>query len=237
MHTNTSWMHLLVLESRSLIAWLDTLPTARRLFDGSIDAAAYARYLVQMYHYVRWTTPFVGQAGRRITQTGRHPALAGLLIKKAAEERNNEQRLLADLLALGWTAERVEATAPSPAVAAYVTCNHRITMRDEATTAFLGTTYLLESLSAQHARITVGRLLTRGTIPNIRKASSFLTGHANADENSISNLGAVLRLLSDPAEQEAILLSATMARTLCMGLFQPPASRWSGVDATCAPPV
>ena len=43
---------------------------AQRLIDGSIDADSYAHYLVQTYHYVRWTTPLLAKMqvfSRRLT--------------------------------------------------------------------------------------------------------------------------------------------------------------------------
>jgi hypothetical protein len=230
----TSWIRLLMQESQMLMNWLDGEATARRLFDGSIDAAAYARYLTQMYHYVRWTTPLVAQAGRRIAQLGRHPALAELIIQKAAERREQEHLLLGDLRTLGWTAERVEATAPSPAVVAYAAWN-RFTLEAGAPTAFLGTTYALEFLSAQRAAATVERLIARGIIPKIRMASTFLIDQTGVDTNCLANLTAVLRGLPDQEEQEAILLSARMTRSLCVGFFHKPASRVSGMDGPWAP--
>jgi hypothetical protein len=229
MRTNTSWAHVLVQESQELMDWLVTVPTARRLLDGSIDAASYAHYLAQMYHYVRWTTPLVAHAGRRINQLRRHPALAELLIQKASEAREHEQLLLADLRNLGWTVGRVETTAPSPSVAACVAWN-RFMLETGVPTAFLGTFYVLGALHTECAGIAVERLLARGTISNIRKASTFLIAQSVADNNSTANLAAVLRALSDPEEQEAILISARMTRAICVGLFQKPALRDSTVD-------
>ena len=65
--------------------WTRT-PAARRLFEGSIDAEGYAHYLVQTYHYVRWTTPLLAEAGQRMKRLGA-PPLAELLLQKATEER------------------------------------------------------------------------------------------------------------------------------------------------------
>lgn len=216
--TRTDWTQQLDTEARALMAWLDTHPRARSLFDGSIDAEGYAAYLVQTYHYVKWTTPLLALAGRRMKRLGRHPALAELLLQKASEETGHERWLLADLRNLGWSTEQVECTPLSPAVDAYVAWN-RFTAEAGSPTAFLGTAYVLEALSVHRAGVAVEGLLARGAIPNIRKAVTFLRGHAGADGEHVEELAAVLRHLTDAEEQEAILLSARTTRVLYAGLF------------------
>jgi pyrroloquinoline quinone (PQQ) biosynthesis protein C len=216
--TQKDWTAALEHEARTLLEELDTHPAARRLFEGSIDADSYAHYLVQTYHYVRWTTPLLAEAGHRMKRLGRHPALRELLLQKAKEERGHERWLLADLKNLGWPTRRVENTERSPAVDAYIAWN-RYTALSGVPTAFLGTAYVLEYLSVQRASRTVERLLAANTIPNIRKAVTFLRGHGNADGAHVAELASVLRSLTDPREQSALLLSARTTRALYTGLF------------------
>jgi len=52
----------------------------------------------------------------------------------------------------------------------------------------------------------VEQLLARTAIPSIHKAVTFLRGHAGADGAHVAELMAVLRALTDPAEQSAIEL-------------------------------
>jgi pyrroloquinoline quinone (PQQ) biosynthesis protein C len=205
-------------ESRELIRWLDTHARARQLFDGTLDAAAYAHFLMQTYHYVRWTTPLLAHAGQRMERMGRHPVLAGLLQQKAQEERGHERWLLADLRNLGWSAESVERSLPCAAVAAYVAWN-RFTVEAGSPTAFLGTAYVLEALSVYRAGEAVSNLIERSGIPHIRKAVTFLRGHADADVGHVEELATVLRGLTDPEECEALVLSARTTRALYRGLF------------------
>ena len=222
--TQPDWMDAHEYEARTLVEELKAHPIARRLIDGSIDASNYAHYLVQTYHYVRWTTPLLAEAGHRMKRMGWHPRLAELLLQKSAEERGHERWLLADLKNLGWPAERVKGTEQSPAVNAYVAWN-QYTALSGVPTAFLGTAYVLEYLSVQHAGKTVERLLAANAIPNIRKAVTFLRGHGDADGSHVAELASVLRSLTDPREQSALLLSARTTRALYSGLFS---------DWTCA---
>ncbi|HYO53290.1 iron-containing redox enzyme family protein [Archangium sp.] len=224
MHTQTGtqtqkdWTEALAHEARTLVEDLDAHPAARHLFEGSINAGGYAHYLVQTYHYVRWTTPLLAEASHRMRHLGRHPQLAELLLQKATEEFGHERWLLADLKNLGWPAERVENAERCPAVDAYIAWN-RYTALSGVPTAFLGTAYVLEYLSVQRASGTVERLLAAHTIPNIRKAVTFLRGHGNTDGGHVAELASVLRTLTDPGEQAALLLSARTTRALYTGLF------------------
>lgn len=224
MHTQSGtqaqedWTHALEHEARTLVEELDAHPTARQLFEGSIDAAGYAHYLVQAYHYVRWTTPFLLEAGHRMKRLGRHLQLAELLLRKASEERGHERWLLADLKNLGWPAAQAENAKRSPAVDAYIAWN-RYTALSGMPTAFLGTAYVLEYLSVQRASSTVEHLLAARAIPNIHKAVTFLHGHADADIHHVAQMTSVLRSLTDPEEQSFLLLSARTTRALYTGFF------------------
>ena len=213
-----SWINDLEHEARMLLTELDAHPSARRLFDGSIDTRDYIHYLVQTYHYARWTTPLLAEAGQRMKRLGRHSRLGDLLLQKAHEEHGHERWLLADLKNLGWSAERVERTVPNPAVTAYIAWN-RFTSRCGRPEAFLGTAYVLEYLSVHRASQAVQRMLAAGHIPHLRKAVTFLRAHGTADTGHVAELTALLGPLTDREEQSALLLSARATRVLYLGLF------------------
>jgi pyrroloquinoline quinone (PQQ) biosynthesis protein C len=215
----TDWVGALEQEGRALVEELDAHPDARRLFDGTLDREGYVHYLVQTYHYVRWSTPLLAGAGERLKRLGRHPRLAELLLQKAVEERGHERWLLADLWNLGCAAERVEVMERAPAVDAYTGWNF-FTSRSGVPTAFLGTAYVLEYLSVTRASGAVERLLQVGGIPNIRKAVSFLRSHGAVDGDHVAELTSVLRTLTDREDQAAVLLSARTTRALYPGFFR-----------------
>ena len=219
--TQMDWTSALEDEARLLVEELELHPAARRLFDGSISKDGYITWLVQTYHYVQWTTPLLEQAGRRMKRLGRNVLLGELLLQKASEERGHERWLLADLMNLGYSKRQVENTRPTRAVEAYITWN-RFQAEAGSPTAFLGTAFVLEYLSVHRAGEAVERLLARDTIPNIHKAVTFLRGHAGADGAHVAELMAVLRTLTDPTEQSALLLSARNTRAIYLGLFPEP---------------
>ncbi|TQF10713.1 iron-containing redox enzyme family protein [Myxococcus llanfairpwllgwyngyllgogerychwyrndrobwllllantysiliogogogochensis] len=213
------WVELLEQEGRALVAALDAHPDASRLFAGTLDREGYVHYLVQTYHYVRWSLPLLKGAGTRLKHLGRHPRLADLLLQKAEEERGHERWLLTDLKNLGCSEERVLSTGPSPAVEAYTSWNF-FTSRAGIPTAFLGTAYVLEYLSVTRATGAAEHLIQANAIANIGKAVTFLRGHGGLDEDHVAELTSVLRTLTDVEEQSAVLLSARTTRVVYPGFFR-----------------
>jgi pyrroloquinoline quinone (PQQ) biosynthesis protein C len=62
-------------------------------------------------------------------------------------------------------------------------------------------------------------MLAANTIPNIRKAVTFLKAHGTADVGHVEELTSLLSPLVDREEQAALLLSARTTRVLYLGLF------------------
>lgn len=214
-------MHDLVFEldreTNALIHDLDRHPVARALFDGTIGARDYAAYLQQTEHYVGVSAHLLRASGERLGATGRHPALARLLLAKADEERGHERWARADRRALGIDAADA---GPNLAVQAYV-LGHRFQAEQGSGAAFLGTAYVLEALSARRAPAAAQNLLAGSHIAGIERAVTFLRAHGEADQDHIGDLAAILRGFSEVAEVEAILHSARSTRLFFPGFFGP----------------
>ncbi|NOK07860.1 iron-containing redox enzyme family protein [Corallococcus exercitus] len=215
----TQWLAVLDEEARGLVAAVDARPDASRLLDGTLDPEGYIHYLVQTYHYARWSTPILAEAGHRLNRLGRHPELAALLIQKGEEERGHDRWLLSDLKNLGCSEQQVEAAARSPAVEAYTGWNF-FTSRSGVPTAVLGTAYVLEYLSQTRAGVWAERLKAVGAIPNIHKSVTFLRSHGALDGDHVAEMQRLLAPLTDPEDQEAILFSARVARSVYPRIFR-----------------
>ncbi len=202
-------------EADTLIASLDQHPVARTLFEGTIGAAPYASYLAQTEHYVGVSAHLLRASGERLLATGRHGALARLLIEKSGEERGHEDWARDDRRALGLTDQH---WGPNVAVRAYISY-HPFQAEIGSGAAFLGTAYVLEALSARRAPVAVQNLLARNNIAGIEGAVTFLRGHGEADQDHIAGLAAALRGFTDPEEIEAILHSARSTRLFFPGFF------------------
>ncbi|RKH64748.1 iron-containing redox enzyme family protein [Corallococcus aberystwythensis] len=215
----TNWLAVLDEESRGLVAAVDAQPDAHRLLEGTLDAEGYIHYLVQTYHYARWSTPILAEAGHRLNRLGRHPELAALLIQKGEEERGHDRWLLSDLKNLGVPEAQVEAAERSPAVDAYTGWNF-FTSRAGVPTAVLGTAYALEYLSQTRAGVWAERLKEVSTIPNIHKSVTFLRSHGALDGDHVAEMQRILARLTEPEDQEAILFSARVARSVYPRIFR-----------------
>jgi len=205
-------------EAARLAAWLGRHPGAQRLLSGMLTRDEYVDFLIQTYHYVRWTTPLLRAAARRLRAQGGPPELARLMAEKAGEEEGHDRWVLSDLRALGCPRDIELATPPSAAIAAYVAWN-RFTVEEGSPLALLGTAYVLEFLSVRHAGVAVRNLLGAEAIPGIQKAVTFLRGHSTADVGHVAELEQVLLQMTDPEDCEAIVHSASTTRALYAGLF------------------
>jgi hypothetical protein len=201
-----------------LLDALDEHPTARRLLAGDVSVDEYAAFLVQTYLYVRHTRPLLRRAGERLFVQRRAPTLARLFLQKADEEDGHEKWVLTDLDAIDRPIDEGRPPMPSVAVAAYIAWNH---FQVEAgwPLGFLGTAYVLESLSNARAGTTAENLVKQSRIPGIADGVRFLRGHADADEHHTDMLRRLLGVISLPSDREAIALSAAVTTSLYLGMF------------------
>lgn len=191
-------------EVTTLVDTLDEHPVAQTLFDGTITAGHYARYLEQTEHYVGVSEELLRGSGERLLATRKHLFLARLLLHKSKEEAGHDAWARNDRR----TIEFANAgTGPGLAVQAYI-FTHRFEVKCGSGAAFLGTAYVLEALSARRAPIAMQNILAKSRIPGIEGAVTFLRGHGEADQDHIAHLASVLRAFTDPEDAEAILRSA-----------------------------
>jgi hypothetical protein len=74
--------------------------------------------------------------------------------------------------------------------------------------SILGPKYVLEYLSVKSAPKVSENLRKRKIIPGIEHATTFLDGHAGADISHLDEVTKILREVTDPCDQDAILTSA-----------------------------
>jgi hypothetical protein len=191
-------------EVTTLVDILDDHPVAQTLFDGTITAGHYARYLEQTEHYVGVSEELLRGSGERLLATRKHLFLARLLLQKSKEEAGHDAWARSDRGAIGFANA---GTGPGLAAQAYI-FTHRFEVKCGSGAAFLGTAYILEALSARRAPIAVQNILAKSRIPGIEGAVTFLQGHGEADQDHIAHLASVLRAFTDPEDAEAILRSA-----------------------------
>lgn len=211
-------LETLDLSVTDLLAALDAHPLARRLMAGDIEPYEYAAFLEQTYLYVRQTRPLLRRAGERLHVLRRAPTLARLFLQKADEEQGHELWVLEDLAAIGYPLDERHCPKPSTPIAAYLAWNH-FQVEADWPLGFIGTAYLLEALSSASAGKTAANLVKKNHIPGIQNGVRFLRGHADADDHHLDMLRRLLTVVSQPADVEAIALSAAVTATLYLGMF------------------
>lgn len=216
--TVNALVETLDLSVRDLLDALDEEPNARRLLAGDVNTHEYVTFLEQTFLYVRQTRPLLRRAGERLSTLRRAPNLARLFLQKADEEDGHEKWILTDLEAIGHSLDERRLPMPTPAVAAYLAWN-QFQVEGNSPLAFLGTAYILESLSQARAGFTADNLVKKNRIPGIQNGVRFLRGHADADEHHMSVLRRVFSVVSSPSDQEAIALSAAVTTSVYLGMF------------------
>lgn len=214
---NTIVAHLDSL-SDTLVEMLYALPFAQRLHAGTLSRDEYTAFLVQTYHYVVHTRPFLHRAGERLEEAG-YMALGQLLQQKAAEEDGHDTWLLQDLEAIGESPERVRREEPSGPVRAFVAWNSFV-VEQGLPVGILGAAYLLEAVSARHAGEAATNMTAFSRIAGIAHGVRFLRGHGDADVGHIAALGQVIEAIaSPPAFREEILTTARVTKSTYAGMY------------------
>ncbi len=202
-----------------LVSGVDGRPAMRAMLDGSADRDLYVSFLVQSRHYVALTEPCLREAGKRLRELKRYGALAELYFQKAEEEAGHDILIDEDLKSLGLDPERALAQErPGGWVNAYNTWITAAT-RGEHPLAFMGSAYVLEGLATQRAGVIADALKRAGRIEHIEKAVRFLELHAVADIGHVDDMDRDLESLTDPAEKDAIVMTAAATRGAYLGML------------------
>ena len=133
----------LVAVRQRVLAELNDVRVIKALFSGKPDLAAYARYLVNAYHYAQYSPKVMAMAAARTTDT--HPALSRYLLHHADEEQGHHKWALEDLFDLGVKESEARVTRPVPACAAMIGYVHYVAAYANPIGLF-GWMYVLEAV-------------------------------------------------------------------------------------------
>jgi pyrroloquinoline quinone (PQQ) biosynthesis protein C len=133
----------LVAVRQRVLAELNDVRVIKALFSGKPDLAAYARYLVNAYHYAQYSPKVMAMAAARTTDS--HPALSRYLLHHADEEQGHHKWALEDLSDLGVKESEARVTRPVPACAAMIGYVHYVAAYANPIGLF-GWMYVLEAV-------------------------------------------------------------------------------------------
>jgi pyrroloquinoline quinone (PQQ) biosynthesis protein C len=187
----------------------------KKLLDGNVDLDFYIRFLIQTYHYVRFTPCSLKLAADSLVD---HPnpiyqSLGQRFKEHQAEEEGHDQWVLNDLRNLGQDPGIVERVLPSDEVAAY-NAYSKFVVKSSSPVAILGEAFMLEGISQRYGTSMAQNLAGRSGIPDVANAVSFLKGHGHTDQGHMAELRHVLELIADERDWESIVLCAKVVSQL-----------------------
>lgn len=189
-------------------------PRAGRVLDGTACAAVLARYYMTAHLTVREAPVLLRRAHASLLRSGAAPELIALFARKVAEETGHDRWLENDLAAIGHPLQRISA----PAAELYNTFHHRVTALSGE--AFLGTAWVLESLSLRCAGVAAQNLRSKANITGIAQGLSFLSSHYEADSDHVAQLTAAIeRCVTQPAARDYVRLCARFTATVYPDFF------------------
>jgi hypothetical protein len=204
-------------EALALVRAVDEHPLLGGVVRGDASREEYLAFLRGTYHYVRWSGPLLAETAEGLRRSRGAHWLVDLMEAKTGEESRHDQWVLDDLRCLGVNVELLKASAAPRAVTAYVEQSR--SLAEAGSPGYLGAAYMLELISAHRAGTAARNLLVRGAISDLRGATSFLEGHADADTGHVALLEDVLGRIANPDDQDDICLAARQMRRLYPRFF------------------
>jgi pyrroloquinoline quinone (PQQ) biosynthesis protein C len=172
----------------------------RALKDGTLKRDHYARFLVEIYHYVKHSTRLLAVAAGRLGPERQR--LFARFVEHMAEEAGHDQWALNDLKTLGVDPARVVQSTPLPATDAMVGFQY-FAIEHLGPISILGYIYALETLgsgTATQVGETLKRVLGIGD-----DALTFLLAHGEADVGHVEKLKTFVRAEAETAADRALV--------------------------------
>jgi len=192
-------------ETAGLQAELLDIPFARAAVAGALDRRQYLDFLEQAYHHVKHTVPLLMATGAALG-AGR-PELQRALCHYIEEEAGHEQWILDDIRAAGGDAEAVRRGQPGPACELLVAYAYDVIQR-RSPIGFLGMVHVLEGTSVRAASRAAEALAPQLGLPP--SAFRYLSSHGSLDLEHVDFFAGVLKLVTDPCEQDLVVHCARM---------------------------
>lgn len=182
---------------------------------GEIDADSYIAYLIQAYHHVKHTVPYLMAMGMRLSENKKW--LQKAIIEYLEEEVGHEEWILNDIEAAGGNKEEARNATPHLATQVMVAYNYDYIARKNPV-GFLGMVFMLESTSTQIA--TQGADAVKKGTGLSNDAFSYLYSHGSLDIKHMKFFEGLMDKIDDPVDQDAIIEVAQNTFLLFADVFR-----------------
>lgn len=195
---------------------LGTTRLIRAVLEGSVTREQYAGYLINVWHYARFSPVIMAQAASRLSMS--HPELALYLLSHASDEHGHDDWALRDLAELAVAADTVRATPATPACAALVGYVRNLVTHGDAVAVF-GWMYILEGVGADLGTL-AGKQLKAG-FSSTPEAVRFVAGHGVADtDHTVEIEEQIVRNVAQPEDAAAVAEAARVVADLYVTMFR-----------------
>ena len=181
---------------------LENEPRVHAMIHHGLALDEYRAFLHDLYHIVWHFCPVMAAAVARCSDEFRDVRYA--LYERIEEEKGHETWVLEDIEAVGGDVSAAGRMPPSVPVQAMIAFNYYATERVHPCSV-LGMLYMLEVISSVYGgRVSdsIARALGRDVGAGGFK---FLTSHATMDVDHMASLNRLLKTITDPAAQAAII--------------------------------
>jgi pyrroloquinoline quinone (PQQ) biosynthesis protein C len=187
----------------------------KKLLEGEADSDLYVRFLIQTYHYVKFTPTSLRLAAERLKDHSNplYESLRERFREHEAEEQGHDQWVLNDLINLGQDPDIVQRIYPCDEIDAY-NAYSKFVVKSSNAVAILGQAFMLEGISQRYGTPMARNLSEKSNILNARNAVSFLAGHGDADQEHMAELRRVIDLITDQHDLDAVVLCAKVVSQL-----------------------
>lgn len=179
---------------------LYTVPQLAMALKGDITVDVYRSYLIEAYHHVKHTVPFLMRMGSKLAEENRW--LHKVIIEYLSEEEGHEEWILNDIEALGGDRSIVKAMSPHLETQALIAYNYDYIERKNPV-GFLGMVFMLESTSCELA--TKGANIIKKSLGLNNNAFTYLLSHGSLDQSHMLFYKDTVNKIICKKDKEAII--------------------------------
>ncbi len=188
-------------------------PITKALLSDQLNTDTYAKYLLNVWHYARFSSRVIALAGSRAVET--HPQLANYLFHHAQEEMGHDEWVIEDLINLGWNRKQIissRATLSCESMIAYEfyiagICNP---------IALFGWLYILEAIGDDLGSEIANKIASH---PATKNSVKFVAGHGVADEEHTADLTKMISTYIKGEDEQEVIHVARVVKNLYVNMF------------------
>jgi pyrroloquinoline quinone (PQQ) biosynthesis protein C len=193
----------------------------KTLLEGQADSDLYIRFLIQTYHYVKFT-PISLRVAADSLEGHLDPVYETVrerFKEHEFEEQGHDEWVLNDLRNLGEDPIIVQRISPCDEIDAY-NAYSKFVVKSSNAVALLGQAFMLEGISQRYGTPMARNLSERSEIPNAPNAVTFLAGHGDADQEHMAELRQVITLITNEGDLDALVLCAQVVSQLYSSMIE-----------------